>query len=156
MDVLPHPGGGSYTPPYEVAQASSYEPPRAYSPECVEEFSEVGTRDSRTAPPRCARVSHARRSPKQRDLLVGLERRLKERDRSDLEEHLGHLERLAGSLPEAHTVRLLADSAVRSAKTRGAGYAYSAASRSRSKTEGRLSTLRGSLSRLEAFAGMDA
>jgi hypothetical protein len=41
-----------------------------------------------------------------RDLLAGLERRLKERDRSDLEEHLGHLERLAGSLPEEHTVRL--------------------------------------------------
>jgi hypothetical protein len=37
------------------------------------------------------------------DLLAGLERRLKERDRKDLEEHLGHLERLAGSLPEAHT-----------------------------------------------------
>jgi hypothetical protein len=42
MVVLPHPGGGSYIPPYEVAQASSYEPPRAYSPECVEgEFWEV-------------------------------------------------------------------------------------------------------------------
>src|ERR671910_1025272 len=91
-----------------------------------------------------------------RDLLAGLERRLKERDRSDLEEHLGHLERLAGSLPEAHPVRLLVESAVRSARARGAGYAGSAASRSRSKTEGRLSALRGSLSRLEAFAGMDA
>ena len=101
-------------------------------------------------------VEEIRTAERARDLLAGLERRLKERDRSDLEEHLGHLERLAGSLPEAHTVRLLADSAVRSARTRGAGYAYSAASRSRSKTEGRLSTLRGSLSRLEAFASMDA
>jgi hypothetical protein len=50
----------------------------------------------------------------------------------------------------------LVESAVRAAKARGAGYAGSAASRSRSKTEGRLSTLRGSLSRLDAFAGMDA
>src|SRR5918992_5684164 len=101
-------------------------------------------------------VEEIRTAERARDLLAGLERRLKERDRSELEEHLGHLERLAGSLPEGHTVRLLADSAVRSARTRGAGYAYSAASRSRSKTEGRLSTLRGSLSRLEAFASMDA
>src|SRR5215213_11409244 len=91
-----------------------------------------------------------------RDLLAGLERRLKERDRSDLEENLGHLEQLAGSLPEAHTVRLLAESAVRSARTRGAGYVGSAASRYRSKTEGRLSTLRGMLARHDAFASMDA
>ena len=91
-----------------------------------------------------------------RELLAGLERRLKERDRSDLEEHLGRLERLAGSLPEAHSVRLLAESAVGAARVRGASYAGSAASRSRSKTEGRLSTLRGSLSRLDAFARMDA
>ena len=49
---------------------------------------------------------------------------------------LAGLERLAGSLPEAHPVRLLAESAVGSARVRGAGYAGSAASRSRSKTEG--------------------
>ena len=101
-------------------------------------------------------VEEIRTAERARDLLAVLERRLKERDRSDLEEHLGQLERLAGSLPEAHTVRLLAESAVWSARARGAGYAGSAASRSRSKTEGRLSWLRGSLSRLDAFAGMDA
>ena len=101
-------------------------------------------------------VEEIRIAEQARGLLAGLERRLKEKDRSDLEEHLGHLERLAGSLPEEHTVRLLADEAVRSARDRGAGYAGSAASRSRSKTEGRLSTLRGSLSRLDAFAHMDA
>jgi hypothetical protein len=56
--------------------------------------------------------------------------------------HLGRLERLAGSLPEAHPVRQLAESAVGSASLRGAGYAGSAASRSRSKSEGRISTLR--------------
>ncbi len=101
-------------------------------------------------------VEEIRTAERARELLAGLERRLKERDRSDLEEHLGRLEWLAGSLPEAHPVRLLVESAVRSARARGAGYAYSAASRSRSKTEGRLSTLRGSLSRMDAFARMDA
>ena len=101
-------------------------------------------------------VEEIRTAERALELLAGLERRLNERDRSDLEEHLGRLDRLAGSLPEAHSVRLLVDSAVKAATTRGAGYAASAASRSRSKTEGRLSWLRGSLSRLEAFAGMDA
>ena len=101
-------------------------------------------------------VEEIRTAERARELLAGLERRLKERDRKDLEEHLGRLEWLAGSLPEAHTVRLLVDSAVKAATTRGAGYAGSAASRFRSKTEGRLSTLRGSLSRLEAFASIDA
>ena len=101
-------------------------------------------------------VEEIRIAERARDLLAGLERRLKERDRSDLEEHLGHLERLAGSLPEAHTVRLLAEEAVGSARARGAGYAGSAASRSRSKTEGRISTLRGLLSRQDALASKDA
>jgi len=101
-------------------------------------------------------VEEIRIAERARDLLAGLERRLKERDRSDLEEHLGRLERLAGSLPEAHTVRLLAEGAVRSARTRGAGYAGSAASRSRSKTKGRISTLRGILSRQDTFARRDA
>ena len=101
-------------------------------------------------------VKEIRTAERARELLTELERRLKEGDRSDLEEHLGRLDQLAGSLPEADTVRLLVDSAVKAATTRGAGYAGSAASRSRSKTEGILSTLRGSLSRLDAFASMDA
>jgi hypothetical protein len=101
-------------------------------------------------------LEEIRTAERARDLLAGLEWRLKERDRSELEEHLGRLERLAGSLPEAHTVRLLAESAVRSARARGAGYVGSAASRYRSKTEGRLSTLRGMLARHDAFASMDA
>ena len=101
-------------------------------------------------------VEEIRTAERARDLLAGLERRLKERDRSDLEEHLGRLDQLAGSLPEAHTVRPLVDSAVKATTTRGAGYAGSAASRSRSKTEGRISTLRGILERQDAFASMDA
>jgi hypothetical protein len=40
-------------------------------------------------------VEEIRIAERARDLLAGLERRLKERDRSDLEEHLGRLERLA-------------------------------------------------------------
>ena len=101
-------------------------------------------------------VEEIRTAQRARDLLAGLERRLKERERKDLEEHLGRLEQLAGSLPEEHPVRQLVEGAVRTARARGAGYAGSAASRSRSKTEGRLSTLGGSLSRLDAFAGLDA
>jgi hypothetical protein len=61
-------------------------------------------------------VEEIRIAERARDLLAGLERRLKERDRSNLEKHLGRLERLAGSLPEAHTVRLLAEDAVRSVR----------------------------------------
>jgi len=101
-------------------------------------------------------VEEIRTAERALELLAGLERRLKERNRSELEEHLGHLEGLAGSLPEAHPVRLWVEGAVRDARAHGSGYAGSAASRSRSKTEGRLSTLRGSLSRLEAFASIDA
>jgi hypothetical protein len=101
-------------------------------------------------------VEEIRIAERARDLLAGLERRLKERDRSDLENHLSQLERLAGSLPEDHTVRLLVEEAVQSARARGAGYAGSAASRSRSKTEGRLSSLRGILARDEEFASRDA
>jgi hypothetical protein len=101
-------------------------------------------------------VEEIRMAERARDLLAGLERRLKERDRSDFENHLSQLERLAGSLPEDHTVRLLVEDAVQSARARGAGYAGSAASRSRSKTEGRLSSLRGILARDEEFASRDA
>ena len=101
-------------------------------------------------------VEEIRTAERALELLAGLERRLKERDRKDLEEHLGHLQRLAGSLPEAQPVRLLVESAVGDARARGSGYAGSAASRCRSKTEGRLSMLRVSLSRLEAFASIDA
>ena len=83
-------------------------------------------------------VQEIRTAERARDLLAGLERRLKEkRDRKDLEEHLGRLEQLAGSLPEEHPVRLLVESAVRSARARGAGYAGSAASRSRSIDRGK-------------------
>jgi hypothetical protein len=101
-------------------------------------------------------VEEIRIAERARDLLAGLERRLKDKDRAYLENHLTQLDRLAGSLPEGHIVRLLVEEAAGIARARGAGYAGSAVSRSRSKTEGRLSTLRGLLSRQDAFASMDA
>ena len=73
-----------------------------------------------------------------------------------LEWHLRQLDRVAGSLPEGHVVRLVVENAAAHATTRGAGKAGSVASRSRSKTEGRISTLRGILDRQDAFASMDA
>jgi hypothetical protein len=91
-----------------------------------------------------------------RELLEGLEWRLKDRDRADLENYLRRLDRLASSLPEGHVVRLVVENAAEYARTRGAGKAGSVASRSRSKTEGRISTLRGILDRQDAFASMDA
>ncbi len=101
-------------------------------------------------------VEEIRMAERARDLLAGLERRLKERDRSDLENHLTQLERLAESLPEGHIERLLVEEATAYARTRGAGKAGAVASRSRSKTEGRISTLRGILKRQDAFANREA
>ena len=45
----------------------------------------------------------------ERDLLAGLERRLKHKDRADLENHLRQLDRLEESLPESHIVRLVVE-----------------------------------------------
>jgi hypothetical protein len=100
-------------------------------------------------------VEEIRTAERAWDLLAGLEQRLKGKDHSDLEEHLGRLDRLAESLPEAHPVRLLVEGAVNSARTRGAGYAGSAASRSRSKTEGRISRLKGIIEREDALASKE-
>ena len=101
-------------------------------------------------------VEELRIAERARDLLAGLERRLKDKDRSDLEEHLGRLDRFAAPLPEEHTVWLLVEDATKHARTRGAGKAGSVASRSRSMTEGRISRLRGVLERQDAFASRDA
>lgn len=91
-----------------------------------------------------------------RDLLKELERRLKGRERRDPEQLLARLDRLAGSLPDGHNVRLLIESAAGSARAHGSGRAGSAVSRSRSVVEGRISWLGGVLSRLDAFSQMDA
>ena len=100
-------------------------------------------------------VDEIRTAESARELLAGLEQRLKGKDRSHLEEYLGRLDQLAESLPEAHTVRLLVDEATKHARTRGTGYAGSAASRSRSKIEGRISTVRGIIERQDALASKE-
>jgi hypothetical protein len=101
-------------------------------------------------------VEELRRAERAQEFLAGLERHLKNIDRVDLENHLRQMDRLAGSLPEGDVVRLLVEDAAAHARTRGASKAGSVACRSRSKTEGRISTLRGILDRQDAFAGMDA
>ena len=97
-------------------------------------------------------VEELRIAERARDLLAGLERRLKDKDRSDLEEHLGRLDRFAAPLPEEHPVWLLVEDATKHARTRGAGKAGSVASRCRSKTEGRISRLKGIIEREDALA----
>jgi hypothetical protein len=82
-----------------------------------------------------------------RDLLREVEGRLRGGDSSEVEDHLGRLERLAGSWPEGHMARLVIESAVGSARARRAGKAYSDVSRSRSTIEGEISTLRGLVNR---------
>jgi hypothetical protein len=101
-------------------------------------------------------VEEIRMAERARELLAGLEWHLKNGESADLENHLRQLDRVAGSLPEGHVVRLEVENAAAHARTRGAGKAGSVASRSRSKTEGRISTLRGILDRQDAFASMDA
>jgi uncharacterized protein HemY len=100
-------------------------------------------------------VEELRKSEQARDLLKELERRLKEEDRPDLEHQLTQLDELAQSLPEPHSVRLLVESAVGSARAHRAPKAGSNVSRSRSVIEGRISTLGGIITRLDALSTMD-
>jgi hypothetical protein len=101
-------------------------------------------------------VEELRMAERAREFLAGLEWCLKNGDRADLENHLRQVDRLAGSLPEGRIVRLLVEEAAENARARGAGKAGSVASRSRSKIEGRISTLRGILDRQNAQASIDA
>ena len=103
-------------------------------------------------------VEEIRTAERARDLLAGLERGLKGKDHSDLEEYLGRLDRLAASLPEGHTVRLVVEDTTRyarNARVRDTGKAGEVAGRSRSKTEGRISTLRGIIEREDALASKE-
>lgn len=101
-------------------------------------------------------VEEIRQAERARDLLKELERRLKDKSGGGPEHQLAQLDRLAQSLPEAHPVRLHVESAVGHARAHRPRKAGSGVSRSRSVTEGRISYLRGALSRLDAFSGMDA
>ena len=90
-----------------------------------------------------------RKQEQARDLPREVERRLgpKGGDSPDLEDRLTQLERLAGTFPEGHMARLLIESAVGNARTHRAAKAGADVARSRSAMEGRVSTLRGVLSR---------
>ena len=94
-------------------------------------------------------IEELRKQEEVRDLLRDLERRLGGADNPEasLEDRLRRLERLAGSFPEGHMARLLIESAVSSVRVRDVRRAGSDVSRSHSAIEGRISTLRGSLSR---------
>jgi hypothetical protein len=92
-------------------------------------------------------IEELRKLEQARDLLREVEGRLRGGDSSEVEDHLGRLERLAGSWPEGHMARLVIESAVGSARARRAGKAYSDVSRSRSTIEGEISTLRGLVNR---------
>ena len=101
-------------------------------------------------------VEEIRIAERARDLLAELERRLKHKDHADLENHLRQMDQLVGSLPEGDIMRLVVENAAGHARAHGAGKAGSVASRSRSKTEGRISTLRRILERENALASTDA
>lgn len=88
-----------------------------------------------------------RNAEQARDLLVNLERCLKDEDGPELERSLAQLDRLAQSLPEADRVRWFVESAAGPARARDARKAGTEVSRSRSAVEGEISTLRGTLER---------
>jgi hypothetical protein len=81
-------------------------------------------------------IEELRKHEQARDLLREVEGRLRGGDSSEVEDHLGRLERLAERLPEGHMARLLIESAVGSVRARDARKAYSDVSRSRSTIEG--------------------
>jgi hypothetical protein len=93
-------------------------------------------------------LQELRKAEQARDLLSELERLLKEENlqeeslkegnRPDLGRYVTQLERLAQSLPEGHSVRLLIESAIRPEMVGNVG-------RARSALEGDISTLRGAL-----------
>lgn len=80
-----------------------------------------------------------------RDLLKELERRLKDEDSPELEDHLTRLDRLAQPLPEADRIRWFIESAAGSVRAGRAGKAGTDVSRSRSAIEGEISTLQGTI-----------
>jgi hypothetical protein len=73
-----------------------------------------------------------------RDLLRELEQNLSKEKGADLAPHVRRLEQLAQSLPEAHMVRLVIESALGPSEVGNV-------SRARSAVEGEISTLQGAL-----------
>jgi uncharacterized protein (UPF0216 family) len=83
-------------------------------------------------------LEELRKAKQARDLLRELEPHLTEEKGLELERHLTRLERLAQSLPEAHIVRLVIESALEPTN-------MGSVSRARFAIEGEISTLQGAL-----------
>ena len=83
-------------------------------------------------------LEELRKAEQARDLLRELEPHLSDKEGPELDGHVRQLERLAQSLPEGHSVRLLIESAIRPEL-------MGSVSRSRSAIEGELWALRGAL-----------
>lgn len=83
-------------------------------------------------------LEELRKAEQARDLLRALELHLTDQDTSKLEGHVRQLEQLAQSLPDAHIVRLVIESALEPSNV-------GSVSRARSAIEGEVSTLQGAL-----------
>jgi uncharacterized protein (UPF0216 family) len=83
-------------------------------------------------------LEELRTAEQARDLLRELEPHLTDRKGTELQGHIRQLEQLARSLPEAHIVRLVIESALEPSNVGTVG-------RARSAIEGEISTLQGAL-----------
>jgi hypothetical protein len=83
-------------------------------------------------------LEELRRAEQARDLLSVLEHNLSKENSPELAPHVRRLEQLAQSLPEAHIVRLVIESALGPSEVGNV-------SRARSAVEGEISTLQGAL-----------
>jgi uncharacterized protein (UPF0216 family) len=83
-------------------------------------------------------LEELRKAEQARDLLIALEPHLTDRKGTELQDHIRQLEQLAQSLPEAHIVRLVIESALEPSNV-------GSVSRARSAIEGEISTLQGAL-----------
>jgi uncharacterized protein (UPF0216 family) len=83
-------------------------------------------------------LEELRKAEQARDLLSELEPHLTDEETTELEDHVRQLEELAQSLPEAHIVRLVIESALEPSNV-------GSVSRARSAIEGEISTLEGAL-----------
>jgi hypothetical protein len=99
--------------------------------------------------PREEMVQELRKAEQTHQLLSEVGRRLAGGN-TGLKEPLRQLERLGQSLPESDPLRLLIEDAVGAARTRDSIKAGSDVSRSRSATEGEISSLRGAIQGVQA------
>ncbi len=103
--------------------------------------------------PREEIVQELRKAEQAHQLLGEVEGRLAAGN-TGMEELLRELEQLGRSLPEGDSIRLLIESAVGSARTRGSMKAGSEVARSRSAIGGEISSLRGAIQGIDARADL--